>query len=100
VNRFVEITSAAPAKIYGLYPRKGTIAVGADADVLVWDPDLEHVLNQHELHMRVDYSPYEGRHVKGKATHVFSRGELIVDHNKFHGRAGRGKFQKRSTFAL
>ncbi|MFO0586270.1 MAG: dihydropyrimidinase [Polyangiaceae bacterium] len=100
VNRFVEITAAAPAKIYGLYPRKGTIAVGADADVLVWDPDFEHVLNQHELHMRVDYSPYEGRHVKGKATHVFSRGELVVDHGKWHGRTGRGKFQKRGTFAL
>ncbi len=100
INRFVEITSAAPAKIYGLYPRKGTIAVGADADILVWDPDMEHVLNQQELHMRVDYSPYEGRHVKGKATHVFSRGDLVVDHGKFHGRPGRGKFQKRSTFAL
>lgn len=100
INRFVEITSTAPAKIYGLYPRKGTIAVGADADILVWDPDQEHALNQAELHMRVDYSPYEGRHVKGKPSHVFSRGELVVDHGKFHGKAGRGKFQKRSTFAL
>ena len=100
INRFVEITSTAPAKIYGLYPRKGTIAVGADADILVWDPDLEHALNHSELHMRVDYSPYEGRHVKGKPTHVFSRGDLVVDHGKFHGKAGRGKFQKRSTFAL
>ena len=100
MNRFVEITSAAPAKIYGLYPRKGTIAVGADADLLVWDPEHEHTLNQAELHMRVDYSPYEGRRVKGKASHVFSRGELIVDGHDFKGRAGRGKFQKRSTFAL
>jgi len=100
MNRFVEITSAAPAKIYGLYPRKGTIAVGADADILVWDPEHEHTLNQAELHMRVDYSPYEGRRVKGKASHVFSRGELIVDGHNFTGRAGRGKFQKRSTFAL
>jgi dihydropyrimidinase len=100
LNRFVEITSAAPAKIYGLYPRKGTIAVGADADILVWDPEHEHMLNQAELHMRVDYSPYEGRRVKGKASHVFSRGELIVDGLKFTGRVGRGKFQKRSTFAL
>lgn len=100
INRFVEITSTAPAKIYGLYPRKGTIAVGADADILVWDPDQEHALNQAELHMRVDYSPYEGRHVKGKPTHVFSRGDLVVDHGKFHGKAGRGKFQKRGTFAL
>lgn len=100
MNRFVEITSAAPAKIYGLYPRKGTIAVGADADILVWDPEREHALNQSELHMRVDYSPYEGRRVKGKASHVFSRGELIIDNDKFVGRVGRGKFQKRSTFSL
>ena len=100
INRFVEITSAAPAKIYGLYPRKGTIAVGADADILVWDPDHEHSLSHSEMHMRVDYSPYEGRRVKGKASHVFSRGELVVDQNKFIGRVGRGKFQKRSTFAL
>lgn len=100
MNRFVEITSAAPAKIYGLYPRKGTIAVGADADILVWDPEHEHALNQAELHMRVDYSPYEGRRVKGKASHVFSRGELIVDSGKLSARPGRGRFQKRSTFAL
>ncbi|MBK8252551.1 MAG: dihydropyrimidinase [Polyangiaceae bacterium] len=100
MNRFVEITSAAPAKIYGLYPRKGTLAIGADADILVWDPDLEHSLSHDQMHMRVDYSPYEGRRVKGKATHVFSRGELVVDGNKFIGKVGRGKFQKRSTFSL
>jgi dihydropyrimidinase len=99
-NRFVEITSTAPAKIFGLYPRKGTIAPGADADIVVWDPEREHVLSVDTLHMRVDYSPFEGRRVKGYATQVFSRGDLIVDEGAFHGRAGRGNFVRRSTFSL
>ena len=99
-NRFVEITSTAPAKIFGLYPRKGTVAPGADADLIVWDPEHEHVLSVETLHMRVDYSPFEGKRVKGFATHVFSRGDLIVEEGKFHGRAGRGRFVKRSTFSL
>lgn len=99
-NRFVEITSTAPAKIFGLYPRKGTVAPGADADVIVWDPEHEHELSHANLHMRVDYSPYEGKRVKGFATHVFSRGDLIVERGTFLGRAGRGGFVKRSTFSL
>jgi dihydropyrimidinase len=103
-NRFVEITSTAPAKIFGLYPHKGTVAVGADADLLVWDPEKEHVLSQKTLHMRVDYSPFEGQKVKGAATHVFSRGELVVDWTgptaKFLGKTGRGRFMKRATFGL
>src|SRR5499433_2642448 len=63
MNRFVEITATAPAKLFGLYPKKGTIAVGTDADLVVWDSNHEHVLSQKTLHMRVDYSPYEGRKV-------------------------------------
>jgi dihydropyrimidinase len=100
MNRFVEITATAPAKIFGLYPRKGTIAVGTDADLVVWDPDKEHLLSQKTLHMRIDYSPYEGRKVVGAPTHVLSRGETIVRDGKFLGRAGRGRFCKRGTFAL
>lgn len=99
-NRFVEITSTAPAKIFGLYPHKGTIAPGADADLLVWDPDKEHVLSVDTLHMRVDYSPFEGQVVRGMATHVLSRGDVVVEHGKFLGKAGRGKFVRRSTFSL
>ncbi len=99
-NRFVDIVSTAPAKIFGLYPHKGTIAPGADADLLVWDPDKEHVLSQKTLHMRVDYSPFEGRTVRGAATHVFSRGDLVVENGTFHGKPGRGRFIKRGTFAL
>ena len=99
-NRFVEITSTAPAKIFGMFPKKGTIAPGSDADIIVWDPDREHVLSDKTLHMRVDYSPYEGRKVKGFATHVLSRGEVVVEEGKFVSKKGRGQFLKRGTFDL
>jgi dihydropyrimidinase len=100
INRFVEITSTAPAKIFGLYPRKGTIAVGADADLIVWDPDKRHTLSEKTLHMRVDYSPFEGREVVGAPTHVLSRGKVVIEDGKYVGRQGDGRFVKRSTFAL
>jgi dihydropyrimidinase len=100
MNRFVEITSAAPAKIFGLYPRKGTIAIGADADLVVWDPEKRHTLSKDTLHMRVDYSPFEGREVVGGPTHVLQRGRVIVEGGKFLGRPGQGQFLRRSTFGL
>jgi dihydropyrimidinase len=99
-NRFVEITSTAPAKIFGLYPKKGTVAIGADADLVVWDPDKEHVLSHETLHMRVDYSPFEGRVVRGAATHVLSRGRVVVENGSFQGKAGDGRFIRRGTFSL
>jgi dihydropyrimidinase len=100
LNRFVEITSTAPAKIFGLYPRKGTVAVGADADLLVWDGEKKHVLSDETLHMRVDYTPYEGREVTGAPTHVLSRGKVVVQDGKYLGRKGDGRFVKRGTFSL
>jgi dihydropyrimidinase len=102
MNRFVEITSTAPAKIFGLYGKKGTLAVGADADVVVWDPQREKVLGKDTLHMRVDYSPFEGHRVPGSPSHVFSRGELIVKDDQWVGKArqGRGQFLRRATFGL
>jgi dihydropyrimidinase len=102
MNRFVEITSTAPAKIFGMYGRKGTLAVGADADVVVWDPNREKVLSKETLHMRVDYSPFEGKRVIGAPAAVLSRGELIVEGDKWVGakKQGRGQFVRRGTFSL
>ncbi|MDQ6892052.1 MAG: dihydropyrimidinase [Acidobacteriota bacterium] len=95
-NRFVEITSASPAKIFGLFPRKGTIAPGSDADIVVFDPEKKVTLSAKTLHMKVDYNPYEGRQVTGAAETVLSRGRVVVDGGKFTGRAGAGSFLKRN----
>ena len=100
LNRFVEITSTAPAKIFGLYPRKGTLAIGADADLVVWDPEKRHTLSHETLHMRVDYSPFEGREVVGAPSVVMQRGRVIVRDGKFLGRPGLGQFLRRGTFSL
>jgi dihydropyrimidinase len=100
INRFVEITSTAPAKIFGLYPRKGTLAVGADADLVIWDPDKRHTLSHETLHMRVDYSPLEGHETVGAPMLVMQRGRTLVKHGTFHGKAGDGRFLKRSTWSL
>ena len=91
--------ATAPAKLFGLYPRKGTVAVGADADLVIWDPEREQSLSARALHMRVDYSPYEGRTVHGAPTHVLSRGTLIVEDGKFLGQPGAGRYVKRSAYA-
>ena len=102
LNRFVEITSTAPAKIFGLYGKKGTLAVGSDADIVVWDPRREKVLGKDTLHMRIDYSPFEGRKVPASPSHVLSRGELIVRDDQWVGKhkQGRGQFLRRGTFGL
>jgi dihydropyrimidinase len=95
-QRFVELTATAPARLFGLWPGKGTIAVGSDADLVVWDPEREVRLSAETLHMRVDYSPYEGRVVRGGPVVVLSRGEVLVDHGEWKGRPGRGRFLKRA----
>jgi len=95
VNRFVQLVATEPAKIFGLYPRKGAVAPGSDADLVVWDPERERSLSSAGLHMRTDYSPYEGRTVKGAPAQVFSRGELLVDGDRWLGRAGHGRFLER-----
>jgi dihydropyrimidinase len=94
-HRFVDVVSTQPAKIFGLWPKKGTVAVGADADLVLWDPDREVSLDAASLHMRVDYSPYEGRTVRGGPATVISRGEVILDQGTFTGRVGRGVFVPR-----
>jgi dihydropyrimidinase len=99
VNRFVELVSTTPAKLFGLYPRKGTIAVGSDADLVIFDPGRKHTISAKTHHMRVDYSMFEGIQVTGMPDIVLSRGRVVVDKGKFLGRAGQGEFLKRSTFA-
>ena len=99
VNRWVEIVATTPAKMFGLYPRKGTIAIGSDADVVIWDPNKELTVSATSHHMRVDYSMFEGFKVKGDAETVLSRGEIIVDKGKWLGKAGRGMYIKRNTYA-
>ncbi len=95
VNRFVEIVSTAPAKIFGLFPRKGTIAVGSDADIVIFDPDEEVTISAKTHHMNVDYSCYEGVKVRGVTKTVLSRGELVIEEGKYVGRSGYGSFLKR-----
>ncbi len=100
LNRFVELTSTNPAKMMGLYPKKGTIAVGTDGDIVVFDPNATMTLSHSTLHMKVDYNPYEGRQVQGVPTTVLSRGNVIVDNGQFLGKAGDGKFVPRKTYTL
>ena len=95
LNRFVELTSTSPAKIFGLFPRKGTIAPGSDADIVVFDPEKKVTLSSKTLHMKVDYNPYEGREVTGAAETVLSRGRVVIDRGRFVGKAGAGSFLKR-----
>jgi dihydropyrimidinase len=97
VNRFVELISTAPAKLFGLFPRKGTVAVGSDADIVLFDPKKKWTISAKSHHMRVDYNPYEGREVTGVATTVMSRGDVVVENGKFLGKPGRGRFLKRGT---
>ena len=97
VNRFVELTSTAAAKIFGLFPKKGTIAVGSDADIVVFDPNREQTISAKTHHMRVDYSAYEGRKVRGVVETVLSRGTVVVESGTFKGKAGDGRFLRRGT---
>ena len=97
LSRWVEVTATNPARLFGLYPRKGTIAKGSDADIVVWNPQREITWSAATHHMRVDYNPYEGRLVKGAPDLVLSRGRPVIDGGKFVGRAGAGRFLKRAA---
>jgi dihydropyrimidinase len=96
-ERWVEVISTAPAKLFGMYPQKGAVAVGSDADLVVYDPGRKRTISAKTHHMNVDYSCYEGRSVKGGSDVVLSRGTVIVRDGKFTGRKGHGKFVKRGT---
>jgi dihydropyrimidinase len=96
-NRLVQLVSTAPAKLFGLYPRKGTVAVGSDADLIVFDANEEQTISVKTHHMRVDYSMFEGTRVKGVPKTVLSRGRVIVENGKFVGKVGAGEFLKREN---
>lgn len=95
-ERWVEIVATAPARLFGLYPRKGVVAVGSDADLVIYDPTAKHTISAKTHHMDVDYSCYEGREVTGRSDIVLSRGEVIVRDGAFLGARGRGRFLRRS----
>ncbi|MBI2930448.1 MAG: dihydropyrimidinase [Planctomycetes bacterium] len=95
MNRFVDVVSMTPAKLFGLYPKKGSVAVGADADLIVWDPKKKVTISAKSHHMRVDYNPYEGRTVTGAPETVLLRGKPVAKGGKFAGKPGEGKFVKR-----
>ncbi|MFJ5884785.1 dihydropyrimidinase [Kitasatospora cineracea] len=96
-RRWIELACAAPARMFGLHPRKGTIAPGSDADLVIYDPHAVQTLSAATHHMNVDYSAYEGRTVTGRVETVLSRGEVVLDRGDYLGRPGHGTFLPRST---
>lgn len=98
LNQFVEITSTKVAKLFGLYPKKGTIAVGADADLVIFDPTVERILSAETHHMAVDYSAFEGMKVTGEPVSVLSRGEWVIHDKQFVGKLGSGQYLKRAKY--
>ena len=96
-NQFVALTSTNPAKIFGLFPRKGTIAVGADADIVLWDPDQPVSYGVKSSQHRTDYNLYEGWKLIGYPKQVFLRGNLLVNNGEWKGRAGMGQYLRRNT---
>jgi dihydropyrimidinase len=95
LNRFVELASTNHAKIYGLYPRKGSIAVGFDADITLWDPNRRETIRQEILHHGPDYTPWEGFQVTGWPVMTIARGEVVAEEGRIVGRNGRGKILER-----
>ena len=95
MNRFVELCSTTPAKMFGLFPRKGTIAVGSDADIVLFDPNKRATLGVKTLHMKVDYNPYEGRTVQGSPSAVIVNGNVVIEGDTFVGKKGAGRFLRR-----
>ena len=95
LNRFVEITSTAAAKMFGMFPKKGTIAVGSDADIVIFDTEKSQTISAETHHMNVDYSAYEGFNVKGVVETVLSRGNVVIEDGEYVGKKGDGQFIKR-----
>jgi len=99
LNKYVELTSTNAAKIFGMYPRKGTISIGADADLVIFDPNEKHILSVDTHHMNVDYSGYEGWEVTGKCKTVILRGKVAIDNGELKIEKGYGQFIKRNPMA-
>jgi dihydropyrimidinase len=99
LSRFVDVVSTSPAKLFGLYPRKGDIAVGSDADIVIWDPSVKRTLGVDQIHGNTDYSTFEGIDVTGEPALVMSRGRTIVRNRDFVGKTGGGEFLRRDTFS-
>jgi dihydropyrimidinase len=97
LNRFVEVTATTPAKMFGLHPQKGTIAVGSDADIVIFNPERRHVISAKTHHMNTDYSCYEGLEVAGSVETVLSRGKVIIEDDQYMGQKGEGRYLRRST---
>ena len=97
LNRFVEVCATTPAKMFGLYPKKGTIAIGSDADIVVFDPNVKTMMSVEVNHMDVDYSSYEGKEIDGKIEMVLSKGKVLISGGVYHGQKGDGEYLKRGT---
>lgn len=98
LHKWIDLCCTAPAKLFGLFPTKGTIKEGSDADIVIWDPEKKHTISAATHHMNVDYNLYEGYKLSGWPEMVISRGEIIIENNNFTGKTGRGRFLKRNTF--
>jgi dihydropyrimidinase len=98
INQFVEIVSTRSAKLFGLFPQKGTIAVGSDADIVIFDPTAERIISAKTHHMNVDYNPFEGMKVTGEPVSVLSRGEFVIRNKQFVGTVGAGRYVKRKKY--
>jgi dihydropyrimidinase len=98
LQHFVDLVSTMPARLFGLFPRKGTIAPGSDADLLIFDPERSLTISASNQHQRVDYNPYEGMHVQGVPDTVLLRGKVIVRDRQYVGGKGGGQFLSRKTF--
>ncbi len=98
LDQFVALSSTNPAKLFGLYPRKGTIAPGSDADIAIWDPEKQVTIRQENLHHAIDYTPYEGFRVKGWPVTTLSRGKVVADGGDFVGKEGHGRFLARAPY--
>jgi dihydropyrimidinase len=95
LNKFVEVTSTNAAKIFGMFPKKGTIGIGADADMVILDPNAKHTISVDTHHMNTDYSAYEGWEVTGKVKNVLLRGKVAIDNNECLIDKGYGQYVKR-----